>query len=157
MFKPHYGQCTHPKHIGYEDSFIVVKKGWCQKCNYQDKQDKKRASGKLTNNIKVRKATGEKDIFEVVLENNGDEPVHCFVCGKRLTFLTHHNYAHVLRKGTYPKFRLNPNNIRIMCYNIDGTGCHTKFDFHPRSELKGPGWEKLFELEELLKQEYRRL
>lgn len=157
MFKPHYGTCTHPNHKGYDEVLIVVKKGWCQQCNHNEKQSKKKMSGKKTGYKYERKATGEKDVFEVVLERLGDDPVECFVCGKRLTLLTHHNYAHILRKGTYPKFRLNPDNIQIMCYTIDGTGCHTKFDFHPRSTLNGPGWAKVFKLEAELKRQYNEL
>ncbi len=104
---------------------------------------------------KVKKATGEKDVFEIVLERLGDIETRCFVCDEKIRLITHHNFAHILRKGRYPKARLDPNNIRIMCYKIDGTGCHSKFDFSPRSELKGADWERVFELENILKKQYK--
>lgn len=103
---------------------------------------------------KVKKKTGEKDVFEIILERLGNEEARCFVCDEKISLITHHNFAHILRKGRYSKARLDPNNIRIMCYKIDGTGCHSKFDFSPRSELKGADWERVFELETQLKQQY---
>ena len=148
MFKPQYGTCSQ---CHKDDQLIAVKSGCCQKCNYDNKQKKK---GLSHPSKPLRKPTGEKDVFEVVLDNN--EPV-CFVCGEPISLIMIHNFAHILRKGNYPKFRLNPDNIRIMCYKIDGSGCHSLFDFNPRSTLKGSEWEKVFELEEKLKQQYNNL
>ena len=103
-------------------------------------------------------ATGEKDIFESVLDSIPDtEETKCFVCGKRIAIVTHHNFAHILAKGRYPKFRLNPDNIRIMCYNYQGSGCHSKLDFYPKSELTDPMWDKVWELKERLINEYKQL
>jgi hypothetical protein len=42
-----------------------------------------------------------------------------------------------------------------MCYKIDGSGCHSKFDFNPRSELTGENWERVFALESELKKQYK--
>jgi len=104
------------------------------------------------------KASGEKFVFEEVLDNLSDqEPTTCFVCGINVAIVTHCNMAHILPKGKYPKFKLNPDNIRILCYNIKGTGCHSKLDFSPKSELVGENWERLFELREQLKEEYKKL
>ena len=42
-----------------------------------------------------------------------------------------------------------------MCYNIQGTGCHSIFDNNPRSDIiNKPEWQKVFELEAKLKEEY---
>jgi len=153
MFEPHYGDCIECKK---SDQLIVVKAGLCQRCNYKKKQDKKKSEGKKTGGYKyVRKVTGEGNLFEDVLNNLDDEATTCFVCGIPVPLVTHFNLAHVLAKGKYPAFRLNPDNIRILCYNIQGTGCHSKYDHSPHSELKGEGWEKLFELRDRLKKEYK--
>ena len=152
MFQPHYGTCIKCD----KEGIIAVKKGYCQKCNYDLKQGKKKESGRLITKKALFKPTGEKDVFHVVLDSFGDDPIVCFVCGKRLSITTHHNFAHILRKSRYERFRLNPDNIKIMCYNIQGTGCHSIFDNNPRSDIiNKPEWQKVFELEEKLKEEYK--
>lgn len=109
------------------------------------------------------KSTGEKDTFHEVLDNLSDfEPTRCFVCGIKVAVVTHCNMAHVLSKKQYSLFRNNPNNIKILCHRIvadkDGNqGCHYAWDMTPRSKLVGEGWEKLLELEEELKIEYKRI
>jgi 5-methylcytosine-specific restriction endonuclease McrA len=109
------------------------------------------------------KPTGESSIFEAVLDGISDmEETKCFVCGIRVAVVTHNNMAHVLSKKQYPKFRLNPKNIVILCHRIIADehgfqGCHFSYDMTPHSQLKGEGWEKLFELREQLKQEYKEL
>jgi len=108
------------------------------------------------------KATGERHVFaEVLDEIPYDGPTRCFVCNKQISVVTHHNFAHILSKKQYPLFRLNPENIKIMCFNfvaINGDqGCHYNYDFKPRSELKEEMWQKVFELEEQLKNEYNGL
>ena len=96
-------------------------------------------------------------VFEQVLEDIGDLVARCFVCNERITLVTHSNYAHVLPKGKYPKFKLNPDNIKLMCFkpiaDESGNGCHYLYDHTPHSNLKGEGWQKLFTLrDELIKQ-----
>jgi hypothetical protein len=152
MFKIHYGICV----LCNQESLLVVKKMWCDKCNYEQKQNKKKLAGKKSGKYKyIKKATGEKDVFEAVLDNLPDGPTKCFVCDITVALVTHHNMAHVLAKGKYPKARLDPNNIRVLCYNIQGTGCHSKYDFYPHGELKGEGWERLFKLRDELKEQYK--
>jgi hypothetical protein len=148
MFKPHKNICSCCK----KQSIVVVKKLLCAKCNYELKQANKKKPKSLNNK---RNPTGEYNIFKTILDSFEDNPITCFVCGKRLSLVTHSNFAHILRKGRYERFRLNPDNIRIMCYNIQGTGCHSIFDNNPRSEIiNKPEWQKVFQLEERLKQEY---
>lgn len=108
------------------------------------------------------KSTGEKDVFEEVIDNiEYDTPIKCFVCGINIALVMPHNFAHVLSKGQYPKFRLNPENIVLLCHKIiadeKGQGCHYKWDMTPRSKLKVDGWGKMFELENKLKEEYKKL
>ena len=156
MFRPHIGNCVNCPRTNVP---IVVRDGFCDKCNYDRKQAKKKAAGKKTGKYTyVRQATGEGELFrELALNTIGDEPTRCFVCGKLVAVVTHNNMAHVLAKGKYPKMRLEPENIRILCFNIQGTGCHSLYDHSPHSELKGEGWERLFELRDRLKEEYKQL
>lgn len=148
MFQPHLNNCSNCGNF----TLVVVKKMLCQKCNHELKQSKK---GFKERKKPVFKATGEKDTFQVILDSFGDDPITCFVCGKRLSLVTHSNFAHILRKSRYERFRLNPDNIKIMCYNIQGTGCHSVFDNNPRSDIiNKPEWQKVFELETKLKEEY---
>ncbi len=108
------------------------------------------------------KATGEKSVFEDVLDSIPDtEETKCFVCGTKIALVMPHNFAHVLSKGKFARFRLKPENIVLLCHKIiadkDGQGCHYAYDFTPHSNLKGEGWERLFELREKLKLEYKNL
>jgi hypothetical protein len=157
MFRPHHGICSNPE--CQKECIIVVKAGLCIVCNHRAKQAKKKAAGKKSSGYKyVRKATGEKETFHEVLDMlPEDETTKCFVCGKLISVVTHHNFAHILAKGKYASFRNNPENIRIMCYNINGTGCHTRYDFYPKSELTDPMWDKVWELKTQLIEEYKRI
>lgn len=106
---------------------------------------------------------GEKDVFHEVLDElSYMEETKCYVCQIPIALVTHCNFAHVLPKGKYERFRLNPANIVLLCHRIiadeDGNqGCHHSWDFKPRSELTGEGWEKMKELEAELKKEYKEL
>ena len=72
-----------------------------------------------------------------------------------------------MNKKNYPAFRNNPDNIKILCHSIVSrinektglptNGCHSDFDTKPRSELTHEMWNKLFELEIDLKEEYNSL
>jgi hypothetical protein len=160
MFKPFYGKCSNPD-CNQDNPLIVVKRGLCQFCNHKEKQEKKKKSGKKTGGYTyVKEATGEGELFEEIMKDFGDDPVKCFVCGRRISLLMPHNFAHVLPKGKYSSFRLYKPNIVILCHLIvadenGNQGCHYSWDFKPRSELKGEGWEKMFELEEELKNKHK--
>lgn len=164
MFKPHRnGHCTHPDCVHPDGATIVISKGWCDRCNFRVKQEKKKAAGKKTGPYKYKKvATGEKTVFEAVLDNLPDTITRCFVCGVRVAVVTHNNFGHVLAKGKYPLFRLKPENVVILCHRFVADanglqGCHFSYDHTPHSTLKGEGWEKLFALREKLIEEYNKL
>lgn len=156
-FKPHYGLCVQ---CHKDEQLIVIAKGVCQICNHKNKEAKKKAAGKKTGGYKyIREATGEGEMFrEIALNQLSEEATTCFVCGIPIAVVTHNHMAHILPKGKYPKFRLNPDNIRILCFNIQGNGCHSRLDARPRSEIiDKPEWQELFELETQLKEEYKRI
>ena len=64
-------------------------------------------------------------------------------------------FSHILSKALnkYPKFKLYKKNIVLMTFDQ-----HFKFDHQPRSHIADlPEWQKLFALEEELKEEYKLL
>ncbi len=127
---------------------------------------KERKPLKRTAIKKKFKKTGEGETFSIVLENLGDEPLCCFVCGIPIAVVDHNNYSHILSKGQWPLFRNEPENIRIMCHSpiarinevtgLPTNGCHSDFDTKPRSKLTHEMWDKVWVLEDELKQHYRR-
>jgi hypothetical protein len=128
-----------------------------------EKREKKKPKPLKRTAIKQKfKPTGEKHAFEEVLDEiSYDGPTTCFVCGWQISIVTHNNFAHILAKGKYPTLRLYPPNIKIMCHHIIAVnrgngiptnGCHSDWDTKPKSTLTDPMWDKVFELEEELKQ-----
>lgn len=59
--------------------------------------------------------------------------------------------SHVLAKGPYPKFRLYHKNIMLMTY-IE----HHQWEFEHHKIKDLPEWQWVFQLKDLLKQEYYR-
>jgi len=161
-FRPHYGYC---KFCEKDDQLICVSKGYCQICNHKNKEAKKKAAGKKSSVYRyVKEASGEGEMMRSIgLDKLGEGATRCFVCGLPIAALTYSNFAHVLPKGKYEAYRLNPENIVILCHNLvsnnDGTGnCHYKWDFRPRSEIQDdPMWQEMLTLEEQLKEEYKNL
>jgi len=161
MFKPFYGgtcsQCQK------DEQLIVIKSGVCQICNHKNKEAKKKASGKKSSVYKyVKEANGEGEMFrELALNMLDEEATRCWICGLPIPALTYSNMSHVLPKGKYPLFRLRPDNIKILCHRLVAdengkNGCHNQLDGRPRSEIiNDPNWQKFFELEEQLKEEYK--
>ena len=143
MFKPNYSVCVECNREG----LIVVKKGYCAKCNYTLKQAKKGLKAKSSSITYTKKPTGEKEVFKEIweeLDNN------CYVCSKQLTNYSHIYMSHILSKGAYPAFRLNKKNIIIKCFS-----CHQKWDFGIKSDLKKDSkWDGVFDLFFKLKRAY---
>jgi len=150
-FKPHYGYCSYLACKNPEGALIVVRKGWCQICNYEQKQAKKKSAGKKASRyVFKRQPTGESEVFESIAETRDWV---CFVTGERLNELTPTQFMHVLPKALnkYPKFKLYEKNIVLASNDT-----HFKWDHTSRSELrKDPRFNALFDLEEQLKEEYK--
>jgi len=173
MFKPHFDICI----CHNEKRLIVVKKGYCAEGNYERKQKNKvqrkttyssslRTSGRckvdvgrkqeiaqgVLRKFKAKTPTGEREIFaEIASERDW----RCYVTGVELKELKASTFAHCLSKALnkYPLFKLYKPNIVLLADEI-----HYAWDFKPRSELKkDPRFDKLFALEEELKQEYKLL
>jgi len=131
---------------------IVVKAGWCDRCNYNHKQ-KHKLSPKPKYQFK-RKPTGEAELFAQIWEESDKR---CFVCGKPIKHPTPSNFMHVLAKALnkFPLFKTKKENIVLGCHDSESS-CHHRFDKEPRSTLTEPMWEPLFELEKNLKIEYEK-
>lgn len=104
---------------------------------------------------KKKKPTGEALMFLIIAQ---EKPHVCFVCGEPIRPITYASCAHVLAKGKYPKFRLYAKNVVFLCSPFDGCRAHHRYDFEPHSELISlPEWKPLFELRDLLLEEYKKL
>lgn len=92
----------------------------------------------------MSKPTGEGVVFKEIWN---ERPHISFVSGTRLNNPYPTNFAHVLPKKKYPKLRLEKENIVLLTFDE-----HFQWDNGLRSELAElPQWEKMFELEERLK------
>ncbi len=101
----------------------------------------------------VKKPTGEKAVFESIWN---ERPHKCQVCGVAIKEPTPSNFAHVLPKAQnkYPKFKLNKQNIMLMCED-----CHYTWDFKRGSIIQHgiEKWIMLSDLEKSLKEQYKSL
>jgi 5-methylcytosine-specific restriction endonuclease McrA len=87
----------------------------------------------------------EKDLFIKIWKERKRE---CFVCGIPLGIVPRaHFFSHVLSKGAYPSFKLNPENIVLKCI-----ACHEKWE--TASVKDDPNFREFLELKEELKSKY---
>jgi hypothetical protein len=95
-----------------------------------------------------KKPTGERELFESIWEQRGP---YSEVNGEYLGEFNVSYFAHILPKAMnkYPGFKLNPNNICIMSFFQ-----HFNFD-NARHKCTGPEWQKIFDKEAELKEEYK--
>lgn len=148
MFKPYYGIC---KCHGVQ-TLIVVKAGYCRRGNEEMKSFRKQNQIALI--IKPRKAiklnkrrpTGELNLYKEIWE---ERPHKSEVNGEPIPFFHIWCFSHILPKGLYPKYRLKKENIIIKTPK-------QHYDWgNRRHKLKDdPEWQSIFELYELLKQQY---
>ena len=99
-----------------------------------------------------RKPTGELAMFEEIWN---ERPHKSFINGEDIPYFDVSCFAHVLAKaqGKFPKFKLNKK-----CVVLITRFQHDQWDNCLRSELKLlPEWNKMFELEAELKEEYKLL
>jgi 5-methylcytosine-specific restriction endonuclease McrA len=101
---------------------------------------------------KPRKPTGEAIVFEMIAR---DREHKCEACGRLLHALTASNFSHLLPKGSYPRYRLLPENIRIKCAACHdlwhNAGEETLRTGHRGNDLN---WNRLFDLRDKLRLRY---
>lgn len=70
---------------------------------------------------KRRKPTGEALLFKIIWT---ERPHYCVWCGEWLgnEACTFH-FSHIIPKGRWPDLRLDPTNIRLLCFE-----CHQAYD-----------------------------
>ncbi len=159
MFKPNYGICIcHSK-----KRLIVVKSGHCKQGN-DERKGKSKLPNKSSSNasarvealyvkpkkkkvLNSRKCTGERKIFEEILQARGP---YSQVSGQYLgEGFNPWWFSHVVPKSIAPKLRLDPRNIILKTPEE-----HTLWENHKHKIRHIPEWKWVFELEEQLKQEY---
>lgn len=140
MFKIHYACCVNC----HERRLLVVKKGYCQKCNNLLKPKNKRVK-KISY---AKKATGELELFYEIIAERGP---HSEISGEYIVDPGPINFMHLLPKSTHRAFRLNKDNIII------GTAEeHHVFDCTSKLKLRlDPKWDKVFEKIDKLREEYK--
>jgi hypothetical protein len=139
----------NPPLCGYHYKIAQQKKSFEKN---KDKPKKVHKPLKRTPLTYKREPTGELPMF---LEIWSERPHESFINGEPI-----HNFdvscmAHVLGKAQnrFPKFKLYKP-----CVVIVTRAQHDAWDFGSREDLKKlPEWDKMFELEEKLKQEYKKL
>jgi hypothetical protein len=155
------GQCFCDYHKGAETMIANKKYSLCNSANKKRldalRPDRPRFPKYKNNKLAKkriptkRQPSGELVLFQKLSTTRS--PI-CEVCGKYINELKVHNWAHILSKGSYPKLRLNEENIAVLCWDY-GQGCHEKFDTKAHSDLeKLPLWKKIFEQKDFLKRKY---
>ena len=120
MFKPNIGECIACKK---QSQLIVVKAGYCNRCNHKIKQDKK--AGKIVKMIKAdNKLTYpelKKQLWEIFSEyiRRRDSENETFVCISCQTFKSSREgnlqAGHYYKSETCPALRYDEVNVNGQC------------------------------------------
>jgi len=117
--------------------------------DYFNPQPKKFSQPKIENKFKKKKRepTGELVLFkQIYIKKKGK----CEITHKPIEFEPS-AFMHILSKGSFPKFRLNPQNIMLVDPEIhflyDNSSMETLLDQYPEANI-------IYELKDLLKIEY---
>lgn len=94
-------------------------------------------------------ATGELALFKEIW---GERPHESEISGEAIWEFSPVNFAHILPKGTYGKYRLNKDNIVIMAFHE-----HMMFDHETHKAKADKRFDWVFEKKERLKAEYNQL
>jgi len=95
-----------------------------------------------------KKTTGEAVMFQAIWNTR---PHVSFLTGEKLGNDAYPwMFAHVLPKKKYPEFRLKYENIVLLTWEQ-----HDRWDKAPRYSLTEPFWQKMFELEAQLIEQFK--
>lgn len=96
---------------------------------------------------KFRKPTGELALFQIIWE---ERPHISEISGQSLGEFNIRYFSHILTKGAYPSYRLNPENIKMVTPDE-----HDTWEFGDRAVLRTlPKWDWVFERADRLKYLY---
>lgn len=156
MFKPFHGQCIDcPKGI---KSFIVVKAMRCARHNHEFKLSKKPLYKIIQYKLKqarskLRKVTGEKDVFDKIWK----ERLHrCEVCTRPIIRKKDEvgMFSHVLSKGASTITRLDEDFILLMGDGLyPNCFCHRKWENRTEEMRNIEMWKPIFLLLDYAKQQ----
>lgn len=126
----------------------------CKRCNEAfktaAKSKLKRIEQVVVKTSGNRSKGGQKAMFEKIWEEREHFSV---VSGKKLFPKTHYQwhwqFAHVLPKGNYTYYKLNPDNIVLLLPNE-----HNRLDHAVHTIKDDPDWSHIFDMKEKLRQEY---
>lgn len=106
----------------------------CAFCNEARKTKDKLSRGKTPYRY-VKKPTGEAHVFREIWNSR---PHECEHCGKPLDLPRAHYFAHQKSKGAYPELRLDPDNIKLFCFDFSNSseGCHYLFDHGTKEQFE---------------------
>ena len=125
-----------------EKESYIFSKGRCKKC-----------SAKKKNPPKKEKSDDQLRMFLTLWKNSNKVSE---ISGKPLLGFEHSNwhwqFEHILSKGAYPSFKLNPENIMLMLPEE-----HIYLTDNTDKAKQDPLYKKYFEKKELLKQKYYEL
>lgn len=172
MIKPYKGEC---KTCGEPDKWIQNSRGVCTDCvyakNHGGKSKREVYLGRSNSTKKKEKNTqfgftSQKVLFEFIWMSNKDSKSnhYCWLTGLPLdkfigTIFESWIFAHVLAKGRFPKWKLNPTNIKLLHPKV-----HEKVDNYT-SDMEGKTFKidgkeviiyfnKWFTLQDKLKTKY---
>lgn len=136
MFKPNFGTCVSCR----KQSLIVVKKGYCQRCNKELKDSKKKAEGKYKAPKQyVKKKIGTLELFREIWN---ERPHVCQVTGEVIKDFDLRCFSHIVPRSLSSKLALDKDNIWIVTHEI-----HHLWEFQSRDlpifEKKRAEFEKL--------------
>jgi len=118
----------------------------CIGCN------KKRLSGNRSESKLLKGNPGPTGELAMFKEIWAERPHTCFITGKVIKYFSVSNFAHILPKSRYPKYRLNKDNIVLMLPEM-----HSLYDhFHVKIDWNKKEWKELLEMRESLKIEYNK-
>lgn len=130
----------------------------CQSClTAEDKQwlydQKKEKTAGYKKIDKVRKPSGELAVFDAIWKTRKHI---CFITGEPIPEpYVVDNFMHVLPKGQYPAWRLNPRNIVLGLTRVHrDEHSVARSVLEDRVGVEGIGWMNYFALKEELKKEY---
>lgn len=144
----------------------VFSHNFCQAHQYMRKDEKylksllkqyKKGNAKIKTHSKNKDKTS-KDIFgfknqvEMFDYIWDTQPHVCWLTNRPLLEKDVSMFAHVLRKGTYTYFKLNPNNVRLLLPTIHDLVDNFKEEF--REQLPHIDFNKWFKLQEDMRIEY---
>jgi len=89
------------------------------------------------------------ELFEHIWET---QPHECWLTGKPLCEKRVDQFAHVLRKGTYTYFKLNPENIKLLRHDVHNLVDNFKEEY--RETYYWIDFDKWFKLQDEMRIEY---